>query len=442
MTHLKQFICITTLFIVLTFQFSCVKEVDNFPEYPISLTVKDSLSGVRLSWNKIETSDFVEYVIVRSTKDSIPNLADLSTTDAVIIGRISDAKRVSFFDFNSNGLLLKTYYRVFARLSNRNLSSQNYQSNSDIVQINIAPSDIVQDDVVPERFYISSSNTGQIITYDANKEQNIASTQLLAFSFPRLAVYNSSADNPDLILWTPGSNRFFVFDGKTLKQKGEVTLNASVLSLTTTYDGYVMAYTEDFNTPIKMIRLSDRQVVSQIKNNTGSFISSGSVMYRNGTKKEVYIHSGSTCSPFLNKITYGDQGQLTNMTQIGVVTANNCVNIPILKVSKTGKYVLVNRNLYNDQLNLSSPIQLLNNSAFEFSINSTEDRLYSVRQSFNGSNTVTIDESTIPSSTVNKSYQSKLPAFRTFISNDKIYLFSTLFNNQGLNVTALQKIKL
>jgi hypothetical protein len=443
MVHLKQFICVFITLIVLSFQFSCVKEVDNFPDYPITLTVKDSLGGVRLSWSKIETSDFIEYVIVRSSKDSIPSFSDLSTADGVfVVGRISDAKRTTFFDLNNGNLLLKTYYRVFARLANRNLSSQNYQSNSDVVQISITPSDIVQDEVAPERFYISSSNSGQLVSYDANKEEIIATTQLLSFSsFPRLALYNSGVDDPDLVVWSSGTSRFSVFNGKTLKLKGEVDLTYSISTLATTNDGYVIAYTDDFNNPIKMIRLSDRQIVSQIKNTINIFISSSSIMFRNGNKKELFVHTGSTCSPTVCKITYGN-GQLINMTLVGTSSSSGCVNSAILKSSKNGKYIVVNKGLYNDQLAINTPLQLLNNSANDFFFSPSEDKIYSLRQSFNGTSVASLDESTIPSNTINKSFPTKISPFKTFVTNDKIYLFAASFTNQGTSVTLMQKLKL
>jgi hypothetical protein len=442
MVHLKQFICVVITLIVLSFQFSCVKEVDNFPDYPITLTVKDSLGGVRLSWNKIETSDFIEYVIVRSSKDSIPSFSDLATADgAFVVGRISDAKRTTFFDFNNGNLLLKTYYRVFARLANRNLSSQNYQSNSDVVQINITPSDIIQDEVAPERFYISSSNLGQLTSYDANKEEIIATTQLLSFSsFPRLALYNSGTDDPDLVVWSPGTSRFSVYNGKTLKLKGDVDLTFSISSLATTSDGFVIAYTDDFNGPIKMIRLSDRQIVSQIKNTSNVFVQSNSIMFRNGTKKEVIVHTGSTCGPSICKISYNN-GQLISMTLVGTINSS-CGNTAILKSSKNGKYIMINRGLYNDQLSINVPLQLLNSSANDFVFSPNEDKIYSLRQTFNGTSVATLDESTIPSSTINKSFQTKVSPFKTFVTNDKIYLFGSSFTNQGMSITVMQKLKL
>jgi hypothetical protein len=443
MVHLKQFICVVITLIVFTIQFSCVKEVDNFPDYPITLTVKDSLGGSRISWNKIETSDFIEYVIVRSSKDSIPNFSDLSTVDgAFVIGRISDSKRTTFFDFNNGNLLLKTYYRVFARLANRNLSSQNYQTNSDVVQINTILSDIIQDEIIPERFYISSGNLGQLVSYDANKEEIIASTQLLSFSsFPRLASYNNGVDDPDLIVWSSGTSRFSVFNGKTLKLKGEVDLTFSISNLATTSDGFVIAYADDFNNPIKMIRLSDRQIVSQIKNSTNIFISSSSIMFRNGNKKEIIVHTGSNCGPTICKISYGN-GQLISMTLVGTSNLNGCGNTAILKSSKNGKYIVVNRGLYNDQLAINTPIQLLNNSANDFLFSPNEDKIYSLRLSFSGTSSASLDESTIPSSTINKSFQTKISPFRTFVTNDKIYLFGTSFTNQGISNTVMQKLKL
>jgi hypothetical protein len=443
MVHLKQFTCVIIALIVLTFQFSCVKEVDNFPDYPITLTVKDSLGGARLSWNKIETSDFIEYVIVRSSKDSIPNFSDLATADgAFIIGRISDAKRTTFFDFNNGNLLLKTYYRVFARLANRNLSSQNYQSNSDVVQISITPSDIIQDEVAPERFYISSGSLGQLASYDANKEEIIANTQLLSFSsFPRLALYNSGVNDPDLVVWSSGTSRFSVFNGKTLKLKGEVDLTYSISTLSTTNDGYVIAYTDDFNNQIKMIRLSDLQIVSQIKNNTNIFIASNSIISKNGNKKELLVHTGSTCGLTVCKITYGN-GQLINMTLVGTASSSACVNSAVLKSSKNGKYIVINKGLYNDQLTINTPLQLLNNSANDFFFSPNEDKIYALRQSFNGTSFASLDESTIPSNTINKSFQTKVSPFKTFVTNDKIYLFGASFTNQGATVTVMQKLKL
>ena len=39
--------------------FSCKKEGGNFPSFPLQLALKDSLGLNKLTWNKLETSDFI-----------------------------------------------------------------------------------------------------------------------------------------------------------------------------------------------------------------------------------------------------------------------------------------------------------------------------------------------------------------------------------------------
>ena len=447
---MRYFLYFSIFFLVSTLQFSCIKDPDtsNFPEFPITITsVVDTLGVTKISWSKIESSDFIEYVIVRSSKDSIPNFSKLSSTDgSVIIGRVSDAKRTFFFDSNNNNPIFigKVYYRVFARLTNRNISSANYFVNSNISQINFSISSIVQDETTLERFYFTSTNSSQIMMYDAEKEKSVVSNLLPFSSSSRIALSNVAGGEPEVIVWSNFNSSIYILDGKTLQQKASIDFaGANVYNLAVSNDGYMMVFTSESSTPIKMFRLSDRQVVSKINNGSPNFIStSNSVLItKNGNKKEFLIHDGSSCSPNLTRLTYSDQGILGSVSSVGNVSSN--CNVSRMKVSVTGKYILINSNIFDSQLILSQPIKILNSLYFDTQFNAAEDKIYSSRQTNTSVSTITtVDETAVTGTTVLRSFQSKISFPKAFIGKDKIYFFANVSSSSFSPLSAMEKVKL
>jgi hypothetical protein len=115
------------------FTFSCKDPVlgpTNYSAFPMDLKV-EKLSGnkVRYKWNAVNTSDFIRYIIVRSTKDSVPYFSRPDFVESLennisVVTAISDSKTNEFID-SINVVIGESSFRIFAFLEDRSLSSIN-----------------------------------------------------------------------------------------------------------------------------------------------------------------------------------------------------------------------------------------------------------------------------------------------------------------------------
>jgi hypothetical protein len=123
-------------FILLTlciFTYSCKDPTlgpTNYSAFPMDLKV-EKLSGnkIKYKWNAINTSDFIRYIIVKSTKDSVPYFSRPDFVESLrdnisIITSISDSKTTEFID-SVNVVIGESFFRIFAFLEDRSLSSIN-----------------------------------------------------------------------------------------------------------------------------------------------------------------------------------------------------------------------------------------------------------------------------------------------------------------------------
>ncbi len=123
-------------FIILSlsiFTFSCKDPVigpTNYSAFPMDLKV-EKLSGnkVKYKWNAVNTSDFISYIIVKSTKDSVPyfsrpDFVESLANNISVVTSISESKTNEFID-SINVVIGESSFRIFAFLEDRSLSSIN-----------------------------------------------------------------------------------------------------------------------------------------------------------------------------------------------------------------------------------------------------------------------------------------------------------------------------
>ena len=353
--------------------FSCKKEKGDFPSFPLQLALKDSLGLNKLTWNKLETSDFIEYVVVRSLTDSIPDFTKL-TTSQTIVARITDITKTEFLDPQTSQLFSKTYYRVFLRLQNRNISSPQVSTNSDIVGVAIPnPNNIFQSPTNAQWIYVNSvtANSNSLFLYDLDQEKIMAQSTVLPFFSQRIAFVTENGNNPQIVLWNSASKRLYFYDAQTLAFKSSVDLAGFVYGVTGTNDGYVVAYTDDFGYQLKTIRVSDGRVLSTLSTNNIIFSNFTVFLEKIPNNKEILLYHGAPSQNIIYKSAYGADGTLSPLSAVG--TPNSSAS-PFIKFSNTGKYVCINNAIFNTPLNLTQP--LLATGGFTIAFNDAETLTY------------------------------------------------------------------
>jgi hypothetical protein len=421
----------------LLFVFSCKKETDNFTQFPIDIIVKDSVGTTKISWSKVETSDFIEYVVVRSTIDSIPAFSALNSNH-FIIARINDSKKLEALDFNNGQVFSKAYYRVFARLQNRTISSANFSTNSDITLTKITNViDIVKNELNAQQFFITTSDN-KIYNYDIEQDKIITQNLSLPIFQPRVTVVSDNGNVPHIIVWNNGTRRIYLLETNNLSIIKTIDFNASVYGVTASNDGFFFVTTDEFNKQFKLFKLSDYTIVAQSGLPQNAYLSSSAITVKIPNRKEIVVHDGSSSST-IYKFTYDNDGIITSSTRIGQINLPNSSNA-FLRVSNKGKYLLINGTLFNDNINLNAP--LANFFGFNPLFNEEETKLYV--QATNAPR-LTIEEFNLSDMKLSQSIMPKLSNFnfaRAFPYKNTLIAFTSISTNTSSNVLVYQKIKL
>jgi hypothetical protein len=450
MKILNTFIGVSIAVCLFCSQISCKKETDNYDLFPIKLTSVDTLGTTKLSWTKIETSDFIEYVIVRSSRDTIGSFSDLSSSrTAQIIGRLSTAKQNEFFDtFNGSLNVNRVYYRVFARLKNRTISSANYVYNSELsVVATPVPSEIIQDDISPNLVYLNAANSGIIALYDLEKDSILARISS-GFNTSRtvLATDKSNSNNSEIIHISIGSSKIVFRDAKTLDIKfTQNSVGYSVYNVTALQNGFICIFTDEYNKQFKIMRLSDHAIVSTQSGTIDnySFYSYSISMDKTPNSNSILIYESGSSSPNFGKLTYDAQGNFTSAKLIGRLSNNNSSsNGQFNRISAQGNYYFLLGQMYAAPLDITKPLNVFIPSDYSDVIfKQDESKYYVVKRGFTTSNTVNVmEEYSLPNGKLLRTLTSKILG-RTVLHKDKAYVFGSDFNSSSLQ-TILQKIQL
>ena len=152
----------------------------NYGTYPIDLKVEERADGTTiLTWNKIKSSDFIEYWVVRTHgADSLLYVSSPAVlpTNMELVTKIADVDSTTLID-SVNIPTRNSNLRVFALLNGRNLSSHSVSLKN---AVNISEADSAPDDVVfiPEKNWLTIIDRSQFLlsVYDFQNSLLVGST--------------------------------------------------------------------------------------------------------------------------------------------------------------------------------------------------------------------------------------------------------------------------
>ena len=429
-------------FASLVFSFSCKKEAQTtYARFPVELTTQDVLNGVKLSWTKVETSDFVDYTIVRSTGDSIPELAQLATNPlALVITRITDPKVTTFTDIRNTSIIPRSYYRVFARLNGRNVSSKNVLINAEILDLGNNFTEIIANNSKDKpRFYLSGNSTTNILAYDATDNRILAVNTTAPNSSMRLAVASKNGASEEVAAYTSFSNVISFFDAETLKSMGTATLptnGSQVIASIGTADGFFIFVTAESTNNIKIVDLATH-AVNQVTLSFTTTFSSNSVLTQNPATRELIIRDPTQSSARVGRIDYNAQGQILGGGFLGFISIS-FVQTPVLRISPSGDAFIIGGSVFNRNLQLRANLFSSTGSSYtDFCYPVAGNKMYAM--TFASSTTSVIDEYDATTLRITQSIPTKIGGLRCFTTENALVIFS---NANLTGRTNIQKIKI
>ncbi len=428
---------------LIIFSFSCKKETpNNYVQFPIELTITETPNNIKLSWTKIETSDFIDYVIVQATTDTVPELSKISINpSAFVLGRIADPQITTFTFTQFSSQNIRTNFRVFARLNARTLSSKNVVINADVIDLGNSFQEIITNNSKSNpRFYLfgnASFSNSTIIAYDPKEERVAATNNTLGSKSFRLAVASKNEANEEVAAFTNNSINFL--DATTLQLLSSMTLSSSenIVAGTGTTDGFFIFITTEVANNVKVVSVLSHIIVSQYTLALTYPLNIGSVLTRNPAQREFILRDPNTSNLVkIARIQYSEQGQITDSGANGVVLAAFTSPTPVLRISNNGELFIVNNLLCTRTLvTKANLVSALGATYADFAFSPQGDKFYGYITT--NSSFASIDEYDIATLKILRTIPTKLPSFRCFALDNTLVVFS---NSNFTGQTAVQKI--
>jgi hypothetical protein len=445
MAKLKQLFlfCLFTISILWTFN-GCRKQ-DDFSKYaafPLELTIQDVSSGTKLKWNKINTSDFVQYIVVRNTVDTTPDIKSTTNLSTVpIFARITDPTKTELIDLDV--VTSKTYYRVFAQLGNRFIGSVNVASNSSLVSV---PGNFYEFAYNLKRNYIYmlDRNSGFVNLYDVNKGAVVKSIRVaLSTSNYFYMVMNQYSGADELLIQGVDGNgnaTINVHDPVTLELKDQISTGFS--------SSYLYSYCSDYNTGILYAYSSPNNAIRAISRGQKTILSTNTLLtsgYNLRFKKitDSKIIGMPYASGNYQLLQFGNSGQMVApVIATNVNVSSTSINNPFVVSPFENVFIYgFNGQVFDKDMKTVGQLATSSiNTYRDFAFSDDATKIFAATSSSLGKRQ--LDVFTNPGLSFVKSIVTKTFSRNIFyIGNNQVLNISDGFDNQtGLQSTIFEKI--
>ncbi len=412
-------------------QLSCKKQDNAYPQFPIELSLAVLSNGVQLNWSKVNTSDFIDYQVVSSTGDTIPDFRFLRTNPNVFVRTtIKDVKKTTFLDEQAVRVNQKTYYRVFVHLTGRVLASPNMTTSFNVTDLGGSFSEIYgHTSTNKPRFYLANSGKTGCSIYDPilDKITATGNFRFNNFSGLRMSVASQNGDNEEVAAIALGDQIAFN-DATTLQSLYTYTFSNGVIpwAIVGTSDGFFIVITNEPFKNVKCISIGTHAILSQTTVNFGFTPSVGSIVQKNPSDRECVLRDpkSSFDSSRIARFRYSEQGQVWDIVSSSVKNTSYSGIFTNMATSADGAFYVINGSLVNRDLVLKKRVVTSNNSDyFDFCFNPTGGKLYGLFLPQSSSNP-SIDEYNFPSLTNSRNFGLKISAFQCFVVNNNLLVFS------------------
>jgi len=249
---------------------SCKDDEDNTPPnengYAFDLTVTKEGNNIKLDWESLKVSSFVQYVIVRSL-DSIPDdPAPSFNQQSANAFFIDDQNETTFTDisFPEFGDL---YYKVYIQLDGRFVLSPTVKIPSDS---KVLPFCYNHGAIIPgTNFIIITGGNNQVAKYDF-VQHKVLKQRTVNLDNNVMVRVGDAGNGMEIFLFTPSSvgsssERFLILDINSLSTKEDKDTGDEIYDILPSKKGFIFLTTDDFTYTIKSLKRSDLSVVGELK---------------------------------------------------------------------------------------------------------------------------------------------------------------------------------
>jgi hypothetical protein len=420
-----------------TILLGCDKTIDvsNYDPHPLTLKVVELPGNTyKMTWNPLPTSDFVDYQLIRSLNDSVPDMLpnDTLARRSSLVTRIGDKEQNTFFDSVTiaGG---KISFRLFARYRDHSVSSINVAltSNADISEIPAIGDQI---------FYSMQDN---LLIFADKGGDRVTTLNLTGNAFNEAGIF---LDDASVMSFSDDLGKPTLFMASNFGSIQAINPNTFATS--------VSLFINTRNAPISVGGNSNFVYCSVIENPTTSSIRLFQHSIFNNELDRISFSNGAAAIPWIlfNPPSTNELFAIEANTERGQVmvfnnlTSNNLRNRTDYNVNRAnivdanrfefapdGSFLVTGRqgNIYNRQMVFSKQLNINENySSFYIDNNST---IYAATKR-------RVDIYKAPNYNLTRSVVCRVNPTKLFVIANKLYLFAPSTNKLGN--TMLEKIVL
>jgi hypothetical protein len=396
--HISSFSFLFVFLLSLNF-LSCDKEqeIKDYPLYPLDFNLEKQPNGsYKFSWTATNTSDFKEYRIVRRINDSVPyvndrNLTDISSgslnnPELMVVARIMEANQTTFID---SSLLFsgKSYFRVFAFLGDRVLSSVNRKIDG---LDNIFEKEGVLDDIYLDNernlFYVFDTKKMRVTSINAFTMNN-QKTAFTNFNSGK-EICSFKNKNSDLLYVPNGFGSYEIMSLPNLNIIGTDIFFSQQISMIIGRDSFVVT-TGNFNNLLSRERVKffggfpnslDLKSISQSDPQP--------ILRWNSNENEVLSLSVGENAAMLNVVSLAGNGTLTLRANIPLTLKSKVTFTTLFRLTPQNTFILLDeQGLIIDSKTLAQKGSLSDRTNqkdikyIDFTFSTDEKFVYALRES-------------------------------------------------------------
>ena len=373
----KTFYYLAIAFISLIGWSSCEKIEENNDDRrnPIELSIETNGNSITLSWTRTNVSTFEKYIIIRSSQ---PFPDEFTSPTAIFfpmeqIVSIEDIDENTYTDFGSV-LSDKVYYRVFADIGDRFLTSGNVETDVNVDILPFLHSAVNFSPELDELFFIMESNAETAI-HKKNYKTDVSSNKTLSLSssyYTKLFMVNND-NGEELFMSDDYENEFTKYDPSDISFQEQYYAGNDVYSIATSQSGLICATTDDYQGSIHVYTPGNN--LSPKKHNYSTYYSGRLVASVSDSENE-FIEAGTNELHYYN---FSSAGNL--ITHISSFVNSSSLGAQIA-VSPNNEYFVTHRNgvIYNKDLSVFKTLSTENNNGFfrDFVFSADGNKLYAI----------------------------------------------------------------
>lgn len=237
---------------------SCKKEsIDNGDNgYPIQLSFETDGRNIVLNWTETKTSDFEQYILVRST-NPIP---DDPTPSAQPIANLDDYKTTNFKD-NFVPFSESIFYKVYVKMGGRFLFSPTVEVKNDVKLLPIQPNRVLYD-TANDRVFLFDGKLNTLYRYNYETEE-IEDSLFFANTFDLRMALGNHGNGDELYVATNGSStNLKIYNPANFESITTMNVGSIIFSIASGNNGFLYLATDNWQRSFAVYKRSTKQFVS------------------------------------------------------------------------------------------------------------------------------------------------------------------------------------